>query len=93
MKVELKPGMGLGTLQLLIEETAEGRAHWDPTFIIDCPAEIQPAGTPAATTIRRSPDALSCSSSTRNRQRLLELNDPEVQAERFQAQSQGQGCR
>ena len=42
MKVELKPGMGLGTLQLLMfEETAEAEL-WDPTFIIDYPAEISP---------------------------------------------------
>ena len=42
MKVEVKAGMGLGTLQLLMfEETAE-EDLWDPTFIVDYPAEISP---------------------------------------------------
>ena len=42
LKVELKPGMGLGTLQLLMfEETTEADL-WNPTFIIDYPAEISP---------------------------------------------------
>ena len=42
MKAEVKKGMGLGTLQLLMfEETTEADL-WDPTFIVDYPAEISP---------------------------------------------------
>ena len=42
MKADVKNGMGLGTLQLLMfEETTEADL-WDPTFIIDYPAEISP---------------------------------------------------
>ncbi|WP_263771398.1 lysine--tRNA ligase [Propionivibrio soli] len=87
MKVELKPGMGLGTLQLLMfEETTEADL-WDPTFIIDYPAEISP--------LARSSDA---NPEITERFELFivgreiangfsELNDPEDQAERFMAQA------
>ena len=87
MKAELKPGMGLGTLQLLMfEETTEAEL-WDPTFIIDYPAEISPLA-------RCSDD----NSEITERFELFivgreiangfsELNDPEDQAERFLAQA------
>lgn len=87
MKVELKAGMGLGTLQLLMfEETTEADL-WDPTFIIDYPAEISP--------LARSSDA---NPEITERFELFivgreiangfsELNDPEDQAERFMAQA------
>ncbi len=87
MKAELKPGMGLGTLQLLMfEETTEADL-WNPTFIIDYPAEISPLA-------RCSDD----NSEITERFELFivgreiangfsELNDPEDQAERFLAQA------
>ena len=87
MKVELKPGMGLGTLQLLMfEETTEADL-WNPTFIIDYPAEISP--------LARSSDG---NPEITERFELFivgreiangfsELNDPEDQAERFLAQA------
>ncbi len=87
MKAEVKNGMGLGTLQLLMfEETAEADL-WDPTFIIDYPAEISP--------LARSSDA---NPEITERFELFivgreianafsELNDPEVQAERFMQQA------
>ena len=87
MKAEVKDGMGLGTLQLLMfEETAEADL-WDPTFIIDYPAEISP--------LARSSDA---NPDITERFELFivgreianafsELNDPEVQAERFMQQA------
>ena len=87
MKAEVKNSMGLGTLQLLMfEETAEADL-WDPTFIIDYPAEISP--------LARSSDA---NPEITERFELFivgreianafsELNDPEVQAERFMQQA------
>ena len=87
MKAEVKDGMGLGTLQLLMfEETAEADL-WDPTFIIDYPAEISP--------LARSSDA---NPEITERFELFivgreianafsELNDPEIQAERFMQQA------
>ena len=87
MKAEVKNGMGLGTLQLLMfEETAEADL-WDPTFLIDDPAEISP--------LARSSDA---NPEITERFELFivgreianafsELNDPEVQAERFMQQA------
>ena len=87
MKAEVKKGMGLGTLQLLMfEETAEADL-WNPTFIIDYPAEISP--------LARSSDA---NPDITERFELFivgreianafsELNDPEDQANRFMQQA------
>ena len=87
MKVELKPGMGLGTLQLLMfEETTEADL-WDPTFIIDYPAEISPLAR-----------CMDDNAEVTERFELFivgreiangfsELNDPEDQAERFLQQA------
>ena len=87
MKVELKPGMGLGTLQLLMfEETTEADL-WDPTFIIDYPAEISPLarcsdGNPEIT---ERFELFIVGREIANG--FSELNDPEDQAERFQQQA------
>ena len=87
MKAEVKPGMGIGTLQLMMfEETTEADL-WDPTFIIDYPAEISP--------LARSSDA---NPQITERFELFivgreianafsELNDPEDQAARFMEQA------
>ncbi|MFZ4539548.1 lysine--tRNA ligase [Propionivibrio sp.] len=87
MKADVKNGMGLGTLQLLMfEETTEADL-WDPTFIIDYPAEISPLArcsddNPEVTERfelfivgREIANAFS------------ELNDPEDQAARFLEQA------
>ncbi len=76
----------LGALQLaLFEETAESKL-WSPTFIIDYPVEVSP--------LARESD--SCKGVTERFELFIvgrelangfsELNDPEVQAERFMAQ-------
>ena len=87
MKVELKPGMGLGTLQLLMfEETAEAEL-WDPTFIIDYPAEISPLARSSNDDpeITERFELFIVGREIANG--FSELNDPEVQAERFLAQA------
>ena len=86
MKVELKPGMGLGTLQLLMfEETTEAEL-WNPTFIIDYPAEISPLarcsdGNPEIT---ERFELFIVGREIANG--FSELNDPEDQANRFMQQ-------
>ena len=87
MKVEVRAGAGLGTLQLLMfEETAEADL-WEPTFIIDYPAEVSPLA-------RRS----DSNPEVTERFELFivgreiangfsELNDPEDQAARFLEQA------
>ena len=87
MKVELKPGMGLGTLQLLMfEETTEADL-WNPTFIIDYPAEI----SPLARSSNHDPEITERFElfivGREIANGFSELNDPEVQAERFQSQA------
>lgn len=87
MKVELKPGMGLGTLQLLMfEETTEADL-WDPTFIIDYPAEISPLArcSDENPEITERFELFIVGREIANG--FSELNDPEDQAERFQQQA------
>jgi lysyl-tRNA synthetase class 2 len=83
MKVEAQPTDGLGTLQLkLFEETTE-QLLFDPTFIIDYPAEVSPLarrndGNPEVT------DRFELFIVGREiANGFSELNDPEDQAARF----------
>ena len=87
MKVEVKPGTGLGTLQLLMfEETAEADL-WDPTFIVDYPAEISPLAR-ASDSNRDITERFELFIVGReNANGFSELNDPEDQAERFLSQA------
>ena len=87
MKVELKPGMGLGTLQLLMfEETVEADL-WAPTFIVDYPAEVSPLArkNDANPEITERFELFIVGREIANG--FSELNDPEDQAERFLAQA------
>ncbi len=87
MKVELKAGMGLGTLQLLMfEETVEADL-WEPTFIVDYPAEISPLArkSDANPEITERFELFIVGREIANG--FSELNDPEDQAERFLAQA------
>ncbi len=87
MKVEVKPGTGLGTLQLLMfEETAEADL-WDPTFIVDYPAEISPLAR-ASDSNRDITERFELFIVGREiANGFSELNDPEDQAERFLSQA------
>ena len=87
MKVELKPGMGLGTLQLLMfEETVEADL-WEPTFIVDYPAEISPLAR-ASDDNRDITERFELFIVGREiANGFSELNDPEDQAERFLSQA------
>jgi lysyl-tRNA synthetase class 2 len=87
MKVELKPDMGLGTLQLLMfEETTEADL-WDPTYIVDYPAEISPLARSSNDNpeITERFELFIVGREIANG--FSELNDPEDQAARFMAQA------
>ena len=87
MKVEIKPGTGLGTLQLLMfEETVEADL-WEPTFIVDYPAEISPLSR-ASDSNRDITERFELFIVGREiANGFSELNDPEDQAERFLSQA------
>ena len=87
MKVEVKPGTGLGTLQLLMfEETVEADL-WEPTFIVDYPAEISPLAR-ASDNNRDITERFELFIVGREiANGFSELNDPEDQAERFLSQA------
>ena len=76
---------GLGALQLaLFEETAEGQL-WNPTYIIDYPAEVSPLARASDTRegITERFELFITGREIANG--FSELNDPEDQAQRFQA--------
>ncbi len=87
MKVEVKPGTGIGTLQLLMfEETVEADL-WEPTFIVDYPAEISPLAR-ASDSNRDITERFELFIVGREiANGFSELNDPEDQAERFLSQA------
>ncbi|MGB6009180.1 lysine--tRNA ligase [Castellaniella sp.] len=77
---------GLGALQLaLFEETAEALL-WHPTFIIDYPVEVSPLARASDSQpgITERFELFACGREIANG--FSELNDPEDQAARFQAQ-------
>ncbi|MBB5216962.1 lysine--tRNA ligase [Parapusillimonas granuli] len=77
---------GLGALQLaLFEETAESQL-WDPTYIIDYPVEVSPLARASDTQsgITERYELFITGREIANG--FSELNDPEDQAARFQAQ-------
>lgn len=77
---------GLGALQLaLFEETAEAKL-WNPTFIVDYPAEVSPLARASDTQegITERFELFMTGREIANG--FSELNDPEDQSERFLAQ-------
>ena len=87
-KVELPGNIGLGGLQLaLFEETTEAKL-WEPTFIIDYPAEVSPLARRNDTNpdITERFELFIVGREIANG--FSELNDPEDQAARFLEQLQ-----
>jgi lysyl-tRNA synthetase class 2 len=83
MHVEAAPHLGLGALQLLMfEETTEAEL-WDPTYIIDYPAEVSPLArrSDANPEIAERFELFIVGREIANG--FSELNDPEDQAARF----------
>ncbi|MCC4114627.1 lysine--tRNA ligase [Aromatoleum toluclasticum] len=83
MKAEARDGAGLGTLQLMLfEETTEAEL-WEPTFIIDYPAEVSPLArrNDANPDITERFELFIVGREIANG--FSELNDPEDQAARF----------
>jgi lysyl-tRNA synthetase, class II len=78
---------GLGALQLaLFEETAEAQL-WNPTYIIDYPIEVSPLAR-ASDTVAGITERFELFMTGREiANGFSELNDPEDQAARFQAQA------
>jgi lysyl-tRNA synthetase class 2 len=87
-KFDVQPlaNAGLGALQLaLFEETAESQL-WDPTYIIDYPVEVSPLAR-ASDTVPGITERFELFITGREiANGFSELNDPEDQAARFQAQ-------
>jgi lysyl-tRNA synthetase class 2 len=77
---------GLGALQLsLFEETAESQL-WEPTYIVDYPVEVSPLAR-ASDTVPGITERFELFITGREiANGFSELNDPEDQAARFQAQ-------
>jgi len=85
-KVEVSASAGLGSLQLtLFEETTEAEL-WEPTFIIDYPAEVSPLArrSDANPEVTERFELFIVGREIANG--FSELNDPEDQAERFREQ-------
>ena len=87
MKVDIGPTDGLGTLQLkLFEETAEADL-WDPTFIIDYPAEVSPLARRSDSNPEVAERFELFIAGREIANGFSELNDPEDQAARFLEQA------
>jgi lysyl-tRNA synthetase class 2 len=87
LKVETHANAGLGSLQLMLfEETAEADL-WEPTFIVDYPAEVSPLArrNDANPDITERFELFIVGREIANG--FSELNDPEDQAARFQEQA------
>ena len=82
----VKPG-GLGSLQLQLFEACAEAQLWEPTFIIDYPVEVSPLARASDTNpeITERFELFIVGREIANG--FSELNDPEDQAARFQAQA------
>ena len=86
LKIPFREKDGLGGLQLTLFENTVEAELWDPTYIVDYPAEV----SPLARRSDKNPDLTErfelyiCGREIANG--FSELNDPEDQAERFMEQ-------
>ena len=84
--VDALPHLGLGALQLaLFEETAEAQL-WEPTYIIDYPVEVSPLARASDTQPGLTERFELFMTGREIANGFSELNDPEVQADRFRQQ-------
>jgi lysyl-tRNA synthetase class 2 len=87
MKVEVGADAGVGALQLMLfEETAEAEL-WDPTFIIDYPAEVSPLARRSDSNPEIAERFELFIAGREIANGFSELNDPEDQAARFLEQA------
>jgi lysyl-tRNA synthetase class 2 len=87
MKIEVAAAAGVGTLQLkLFEESAEAEL-WDPTFIIDYPAEVSPLARRSDSNPEVAERFELFIAGREIANGFSELNDPEDQAARFLEQA------
>jgi lysyl-tRNA synthetase class 2 len=86
LKAEIRPDAGLGALQLALFEATTEAHLFEPTFIIDYPAEV----SPLARRSDKNPEVTErfelFIAGREIANGFSELNDPEDQAERFQQQ-------
>jgi lysyl-tRNA synthetase class 2 len=86
LKIPFRDSDGLGGLQLTLFENTVESELWDPTYIVDYPAEV----SPLARRSDKNPELTErfelyiCGREIANG--FSELNDPEDQAERFMEQ-------
>jgi lysyl-tRNA synthetase class 2 len=86
LKIPFREKDGLGGLQLTLFENTVETELWDPTYIVDYPAEV----SPLARRSDKNPELTErfelyiCGREIANG--FSELNDPEDQAERFMEQ-------
>jgi lysyl-tRNA synthetase, class II len=84
--IDALPHLGLGALQLaLFEETAESQL-WEPTYIIDYPVEVSPLARASDTQPGLTERFELFITGREIANGFSELNDPEVQADRFRQQ-------
>jgi lysyl-tRNA synthetase class 2 len=86
LKITFRESDGLGGLQLTLFENTVESELWDPTYIVDYPAEVSPLArrSDKAPELTERFELYICGREIANG--FSELNDPEDQAERFMEQ-------
>jgi lysyl-tRNA synthetase class 2 len=88
LKVDTHRNVGLGTLQLALFEATTESLLFEPTFIIDYPAEVSPLARRSASNPQIAERFELFIAGREIANGFSELNDPEDQARRFQEQAQ-----
>jgi len=84
----MAPSAGLGALQLALFEAVAESKLWHPTFIVDYPVEVSPLARTCDTTPEITERFELFIAGREIANGFSELNDPQDQAARFQAQAQ-----